>query len=408
MTGVTAAARSVIRTPGILALMSMSVLGFAGFGALVSTVPMWAAHGGADEAGGGLVNAIMMASTIAVQMTVPSALRRFGWAVTLVAGAVLLGAPSLALLATDALPAILVLSAVRGVGFAIITVCGSSAVARLVDPARRGRAIGLYGLSISAPQIALVPTAVWIADHVGFWAVFTVGAAPLLAAIPAFLLARRLDRAAQNRTTAVPTPEPSHSTDVRLRAGLLAPSAVLLTITAPGGALLTFVPQFPEVAAYAVVGLFALTSCAALSRWLIGGVADRFGHLPFQPPLLFLGAAGIALCVWSMCGGGGAALVGGMAVTGIAYGSLQNVTLIEAFAVAGHRHRDTASAVWNIGFDTGTGIGALVVGFIAARTSFGVALSTTSALCIAVAGVVLARIVLARHRAVSAASRSRR
>lgn len=397
MTGVTATAHSVIRTPGILALMAMSALSFAGFGALVSTVPLWAVRGGADEVGAGLVNAVMMAATVAVQTTVPAALRRFGWTPTLLAGVVLLGAPSLMLLATDALPAILALSAVRGAGFAVITVCGSSAVARLVDPARRGRAIGLYGLSISAPQILLVPTSVWIADHVGFWVVFAIGAAPLLATIPAFLLARRLDRAAQP-----PASEHAPRASMRLWVALFAPSAVLLTITAPGGALLTFAAQLPEVGAYAVAGLFALTACAAVARWLIGGLADRFGYLPFQPPLLLLGAAGLALCVWSMFGGGGAALVVGMAITGIAYGSLQNVTLIESFAVAGPRHRDTASAVWNIGFACGTGIGALVVGFIAAQTSFGVALSTTSALCFVVAVAVLVRVIVFRGRRLTA------
>lgn len=394
MTGVTATPRSVIRTPGIIALMSMSALGFAGFGALVSTVPLWAVRGGADEVGGGLVNAVMMAATVAVQTTVPAALRRFGWTPTLVAGVALLGAPSLMLLMTDALPAILAISAVRGAGFAVITVCGSSAVAMLVEPARRGRAIGLYGLSISAPQILLVPTSVWVADNVGFWVVFAIGAAPLIATIPAFLLARRFDRM-PHAPSADHLP---HRTSARVWLALIAPSVVLLTITAPGGALLTFVPQFPEVGGYAVAGLFALTACAAVARWLIGGLADRFGHLPFQPPMLLLGAAGLALCVWSMAGGGGAALVGGMAVTGIAYGSLQNVTLIESFAAVGSRHRDVASAVWNIGFDCGTGIGALVVGFIAARTSFGVALSTTSAVCLVVAVAVLVRILIGRSR----------
>ncbi|WP_426185823.1 MFS transporter [Microbacterium sp. TWP3-1-2b2] len=394
MTGVTATPRSVIRTPGIIALMSMSALGFAGFGALVSTVPLWAVRGGADEVGGGLVNAVMMAATVAVQTTVPAALRRFGWTPTLVAGVALLGAPSLLLLMTDALPAILAISAARGAGFAVITVCGSSAVAMLVEPARRGRAIGLYGLSISAPQILLVPTSVWVADNVGFWVVFTIGAAPLIATIPAFLLARRLDRMPH----APAADHLPHRTSARVWLALIAPSVVLLTITAPGGALLTFVPQFPEVGGYAVAGLFALTACAAVARWLIGGLADRFGHLPFQPPMLLLGVAGLALCVWSMAGGGGAALVGGMAVTGVAYGSLQNVTLIESFAAVGPRHRDVASAVWNIGFDCGTGIGALAVGFIAARTSFGVALSTTSAVCLVVAVAVLVRILVGRGR----------
>lgn len=393
MTGTTATPRGVIRTPGIPALMVMSAFSFAGFSALVAIVPLWAVRGGADEVGAGLVNAVMMAATVAVQTTVPAALRRFGWRVTLLAGVVLLGAPSLMLLTTDALPAILALSAVRGAGFAVVTVCGSSAVVRLVDAPRRGRAIGLYGLSLSAPQILLVPTSVWIANNIGIWAVFAIGAAPILAMIPAFLLGRRLDHAAR-----APEPELPHGTTARLWLPLIAPSAVLLTITAPGGALLTFAPQFPEVGGYAVAGLFALTVCSASARWLIGGLADRFGYLPFQPPLLLLGAAGLASCVWAMAGGGGGALVAGMAVTGIAYGSLQNVTLVESFAVVGPRHRDTASAVWNIGFDTGTGIGSLLVGFVAAQTSFGVGLSITSALCVFVAAVVLVRIFFARRR----------
>lgn len=393
MKSVTATPGGVIRTPGIPALMVMSALSFAGFSALVSIVPLWAVRGGADEVGAGLVNAVMMAATVAVQTTVPAALRRFGWRVTLLAGVVLLGAPSLVLLTTDALPAILALSAVRGAGFAVVTVCGSSAVARLVDAPRRGRAIGLYGLSLSAPQILLVPTSVWIANNIGIWAVFAIGAAPILAMIPAFLLGRRLDQAER-----APEPELLHGATTRLWLPLIAPSAVLLTITAPGGALLTFVPQFPEVGGYAVAGLFALTVCSASARWLIGGLADRFGYLPFQPPLLLLGGVGLASCVWAMAGGGGGALVVGMALTGIAYGSLQNVTLVESFAAVGPRHRDTASAVWNIGFDTGTGIGSLLVGFIAAQTSFGVGLGITAALCVVVAAVVLVRILFARRR----------
>ncbi|HCS59779.1 MAG TPA: MFS transporter, partial [Microbacterium sp.] len=73
----------------MLALMAMSALSFAGFSALVSIVPLWAVRGGSDEVGAGLVNAVMMAATVAVQTTVPAALRRLGWRVTLLAGVVL-------------------------------------------------------------------------------------------------------------------------------------------------------------------------------------------------------------------------------------------------------------------------------------------------------------------------------
>src|SRR5690606_8852980 len=84
----------------------------------------------------------------------------------------------------------------------------------------------------------------------------------------------------------------------------LAPSLVLLTlpvlcllvITAPGGALLSFAPQLSPSALATSVGLFALTASATLSRWLLGHVADRWGAPRAIPPLLLVGAAGLALC----------------------------------------------------------------------------------------------------------------
>ena len=50
---------------------------------------------------------------------------------------------------------------------------------------------------------------------------------------------------------------------------------------------------------------------------------------------------------------------------------MQNLTLVVAFARAGGHGGSTVSAVWNAAFDTGTGIGAVVVGALAA-TGMGV------------------------------------
>ncbi|WP_291793474.1 MFS transporter [Brevibacterium sp.] len=395
----------VLRTPGIRALMALSMLGFAGYSSLLSTAPLWAVRGGADEAGAGMVNAVMMAATVAFQTLVPSSLLRLGWRTTLTAGVLLLGAPSLALLFTDSLTGILLLSAVRGAGFAVITVCGSSATAVLVGPAHRGRAIGLYGLSIALPQMLLVPSSVWIAEQVGFWAVFVLGALPVAAVVPALLLGSRIDRLEGQAAPEAPSGSRNTTTSGPARSGtsgrpllaLIVPSLVLLSITTPGGALLTFAPQFPGLGGPAVVGLFLFTLTAAATRWLVGGLADRFGHRGFPAPLSLIGALGLGLTAWAVSSQSGAALLGGMALTGIAYGSLQNVTLIEAFASVGPRHRDIASMVWNIGFDCGTGLGALLVGFIAAGTSFTVGLEITAGVCLLVA-VALAPRLLVRAR----------
>jgi MFS family permease len=344
----------IVRVPGMRALVWMSVLGFAGYALLLPTAPLWATHGGADEGGAGLVNAVLMLATVAVQTTVPWALRRWGWRTTLVVGVLLLGLPSLALMLTDQLPWILAVSAVRGAGFAVLTVCGASAVAELVDAARRGRAIGVYGLAVAAPQLFLVPSAAWIAESLDFRVVFVVGALPALAVPFAAALGRRLDQVARDGLHADDGPRHARG---KILLALALPSLVLLAVTTPGGALLTFAPQFRHGADTAVRA----------------------------------SAAGLALCAWSLSDGGPGAvvLVAGMTVVGISYGSLQNLTLVTAFAAVPDRDRSVASAVWNIGFDTGTGLGSLVVGFIAAGTSFSVGLLTTAALCVVAAVVTL-------------------
>jgi MFS family permease len=378
----------IMRVPGMRALLGVSLLGFAGYALLLPTAPLWATHGGADEGGAGLVNAVLMLATVAVQTTVPWALRHWGWRITLVIGVLLLGLPSFALMLTDQLAWILAVSAVRGAGFAVLTVCGASAVAELVDAARRGRAIGVYGLAVALPQLVLVPSAAWIAESVDFRVVFVIGALPALAVPFAAALGRRLDAVARDGLHADDGPRRGRG---RILLALLLPSLVLLAVTTPGGALLTFAPQFRHGATVAVLGLLGFTGAAALARWLVGGPADRFGPRRFIPPLLVLCAGGLVLCAWSLSDGGTgpAVLVAGMTVVGISYGSLQNLTLVTAFAAVPDRDRSVASAVWNIGFDTGTGLGSLVVGFIAAGTSFSVGLLATAALCLVVAVVAL-------------------
>lgn len=85
-------------------------------------------------------------------------------------------------------------------------------------------------------------------------------------------------------------------------------------------------------------------------------------------------------------------------MAGIAYGGVQNLTLAQAFAVAGEPARATVSVVWNLSFDAGTGIGAFGTGAIATATSYPVAFAVL-ALAVAVVGGGWAVSGLARHGA---------
>lgn len=383
---------SVWTLPGMPPLLVTTALAFSGFSLLMPVAPLWASMGGADSFGSGLVNGLLMLSTVATQMLVSPGLRMLGWSRMLVIGLLCLGLPSVLHLFSDQLPLILALAVVRGIGFGIITVCGSSAVAALVEPKRRGRAIGAYGLAIAVPQFVLIPAAPWLAEHVGPGLVFGLGIAPAVAVPFAITLGRRLATVPPPKTAATDiAPQGSRIAAVRTRAVVM-PIVALLTITCTGGAVLTFAPTMLTNTTTAVVALLALTGLGAFSRWIFGGIADRFGARRFIAPLLVvaaLGAAGVSLGV---AGNTDAVtttvLLVGAAFIGTAYGGLQNVTLVEAFAAAGDRSRNVVSVVWNAGFDLGTGLGSVVVGTIAAASSF-----PTSFVVLAVASVVVAALV---------------
>ena len=376
---------SVYRTPGMPALLLVTLAGFTGYAVLLPTAALWVLRGGADLAGAGLVNGGVLLFTFLTQPVIPTLLRRFGWGPVLATGVGLMGTPSLAHLLTDALAPTLALSAVRGLGFGVLTVTGSAAVAELVDPRRRGGAVGAYGLAIALPLVAVLPVAPWLAEEVSFAVVFGLGALPLLGIPGALALGRHFHQRAASEPAATPSSTSAVAPTGRLRgiAPLIPPMLLLLGITLPGGAVLTFAPQLVDDPGLVVLLLVALNATAALARWRIGSFADIKGPGAFVPPLVVLGTlgmAGVALAVhWTSP----VLLVVSGAVLGIAYGGLQNLTLLLSFAAVERGRYGTASAVWNIGFDLGTALGSVVIGAIAAGADFTVALLVAAGITLA-------------------------
>ena len=178
------------RVAGMPWLLGSATLWFSGFALLLPVAPLWVIRGGSDDLGAGLVTGVMMACTVLAQLSMRRVLAGLGWRWTLVLGSGLLGLPALGHLVTDGLGAVTALAALRGLGFGVVTVCGATAVAAFVEPGRRGRAIGAYGLAIAAPQVVLTPAAPWLAERVGFGFVFVLAVLPALAIPLAWPIAR--------------------------------------------------------------------------------------------------------------------------------------------------------------------------------------------------------------------------
>ena len=348
---------SLWRSPGMRALVGVTTLGFASYCLTLASLPAYAVGGGAAESTAGAVTAVFLLSTIALQLTVPALTARFGLGPVLAAGLVAMGAPSPLYVLDDGVGWISALSAVRGAGFAVLTVLGATLAAQVAPTERRGESIGIYGLAIAVPNLIAVPAgvALVLAGHVGWLA--WLAASPLLG----LLFVRRLVRSLGPQEASAPP----RTRRAAVRAAV-APSVVLFVVTLAGGGLVTFLPIERPDGAVATTALLLFGVTGAFFRWRAGLLADRLGSSRgLMIATLTAGALGMALTAAGLVGGAAWILVGA-AVFGAGYGGAQNLTLLAAFARAGEGGTTSASAVWNLSFDAGTAVGALILGLVAA------------------------------------------
>ena len=273
----------------------------------------------------------------------------------LATGLLALGLPVAAVRAGDGLVWVSALSAVRGIGFGIITVLGALLAAAVAPPERRGESIGLYGLAIAVPNLIAVPAgvALVLAGHVAWLA--WLAASPVLGLffLPALL-----------RMTAPAAPSPGGGAGRRAVVASLPPSAVLFVVTLAGGGLVTFLPIERPDGAVVTVALLLLGITTALARWRVGVLADRVGTRRLLPAGLAVGAArhGAAR---------GRAELGRRMAAGRRR-PLRRLLRIGAEPDPADRLRPgrlggatAASAMWNASFDVGTAVGALTLGWVA-------------------------------------------
>ncbi len=350
---------SLWRRPEIRRLVLVGILAFSSFFLTLSSLPLFAVAGGASEGSAGLVTTVMLATTVATQLIVPTFVRKFGLATTLTIGLVALGGASPFYLISSDLRWLLVVSAVRGIGFAVITVLMPLAATAMVPKRQRGEVIGIYGLAIAVPNLLGVPIGVALTTANQFGWVAILGAGPLLALVlvPGFAKVEPHD----TEESATPANGNLGST-LKSIAGV---TLVLLTVTLAGGGVFTFLPIVSSSGVIATIGLLIFGLSSAVSRWVSGLLSDRMGSRILLPATLVAGAAGMATMAWGLGTDSGALILLGALVLGAGYGAVQNLTLLVAFELAGPGRQATASATWNAAFDSGTAVGALLIGLVA-------------------------------------------
>ncbi|HYJ67180.1 MAG TPA: MFS transporter [Nocardioidaceae bacterium] len=359
-----------ILTPPLVRLLVAVFGGAVGFYLLLSVVPLYAASTGSGNAGAGLATGALMLATVLTELTVPTLLARYGYRTVIALGLILLGAPSAVLAMTSDLTVILIVCLARGAGLAIIVVGATALVAKLVPARRRAEGLAVYGVAFGAPGVVGLPLGVSLTSWVGFEPVFVAATVLTLASLVA---APGLPRRRDHPEAPVPIMRGLSTS------GLLPPALVFTAITIATGVLVTFLPLAvsSDRREWVSVALMVQAVAVLVARWVAGRLGDRWGSGRLLPTAVVLAASGIAalIAVDNM----GAVIVG-MLLFGLGFGAAQNVTLAMMYDRVSENEYARVSAVWNLAYDGGMGIGAVGFGAIVGGTGYPAAFAIVAGL----------------------------
>jgi MFS family permease len=367
----TAEARPRLVTRPLLLRFVTVVGSSASFFLLLSVVPAYAQSvpgRGSDKAG--LVTGVLMLATVAGELMAPWLAARCGHRVLLGVGLLLLGAPALALTMSQSMGWIVAVCLVRGLGFAFTLVAGGALTASLIPPERRGEGLALIGVAAGVPSLVGLPLGSWLAANTGYGPVCTAAALVALVSIAAVpgLPGRDASRG------------PTLGIFAGARSGILGRPTAVFAVTAVGaGIVATFLPlaMAPGHSGVVAAALFIQPAAATAFRWLAGRRSDRRGAAGLVVPGLTASAAGILIIALI---GVPAAVVAGAAVFGAGFGITQSATLTLMYSRVPASGYATVSALWNVAYDAGMGIGAVGFGAVAGLTGYAWAFALTALL----------------------------
>jgi predicted MFS family arabinose efflux permease len=344
----------------LLAVFAVSFAAMMSFYVLLSVVPQFASSVGATGIAAGLATGALMLSTVLAEFATPAFASKVGCRLAITLGLLLLGLPALAMRSAKTVGWILALCLARGVGVAILVVLGGSLVASLVPAERRGEGLGMYAFIVGVPAVVGLPLGLWLAQHRGYPFAFLIGGA---VALTGLVVAPALPRQGLDQ---------AHGAGIvsLVRASRLARPSILFAVTTmAAGAVVTFLPlSLPRATgAFAALALLVQAASSTIARWWAGHAGDRHGSAKLLVPAVVVAALGVLGLVFASST---VAVVIGMILFGCGFGIAQNASLAVMFDRVASDHFDTVSALWNLAYDGGLGIGAAGFGVVASQTAY--------------------------------------
>jgi len=340
------------------AVLLASGPGFAGMFVLFAVLPVIGSQS-MGAVGAGLATTAFMTTTVITQIFVPALLARVRPGLLFASSLVLLGVPSVAYLID--LPAVLFLAvtAIRGIGFGLLTIVSVSLAAHYADPLRQGAAQGALGLVTSLSGVATPGIGLWLLENTSLAIPLSLGVIiPLIGLVflgPVFRatpgpVSRRHDSSQGSRQPV--------SMWLFLPVFVFLPSAIVY------GALYTFLPLESAVAP---IALIAVGLGYVLGRSTGGRLVDAFSMSAVLIPATVIGAAAIALLGVVTSDIVDVAM---SAILGASIGAGGTAALTGMLHLVEPSRFGLVSMSWNMTFDGGILLSGILIGVLIATAGF--------------------------------------
>lgn len=373
---------SMWQAPGLIPTLIAVLSAFGGWSLLMPVIPQAILDGGGGTSLAGAYTGFFMAATVATQTQTPRMLRKLGYGLTMFISGLFLGLPTLLHLFGTEAWLVLIIAVLRGMGFGALTVAESALIAELVPLKFLGKASGSLGVAVGVAELIFLPLGLIIVDKVGSYApVYILGTViSLIGSAMALLIPKLKAAPAKKRKKA----KPEYSVDSDGQPVVTTEVATVKLVAVPALAICTIAMGFGGISAFlapaardldvvsgsivAGIALSVLGGAQMVFRYFAGVYADRRSRAGrLMAPALASGLLGLALMavvmqteisVWFL-------LIAAI-LYGAGFGIVQNEALLLMFARLPKERTAEASAMWNMAFDSGTGIGSFLLGAIAA------------------------------------------
>lgn len=258
----------------------------------------------------------------------------------------------------------------HGIGIAIYTTAGSVYVADNAPAARRGEAMGYYGMAMNLAMAIGPALGVALIDHIGFDGLFWLAS---FLGLLSFVLVQFLHEPIRPHLYGE---HPAGRPALFSRAALF-PGFVAMCMTMTFGTVVSFLPLFVQQHQLGNAGLFFVvySVVVVILRPVSGRLSDRFGRATIIIPGMFFLALSMLTLAYSVSMSG---LLCAAVLQGIGFGAVHPSIMALVVDRSTAHDRGPALATVMMAFDIGVGFSAIGLGQVLERTDF-----TTMYLCAA-------------------------